>query len=344
MKSEISYSFCDKNKIIILELIEIDNKNIIDIWVENYLNSENKNIYNTISNVIQRIIKEKPDYLFYDTWYRNEVLFKKNHRFPVYDFWIKLFEDLNLKDKFYFISNNTGESTIPEMGYDNYIGFHSMIGWTYPHGYEISPRKFEKKFICLNRRDTPHRRIIFDYLNQNYKNDSYLSFAPNEIDNPRRTILEDLEITKEFTPTSSWPTEFQKDSFCNIVTESRTDSKLIHITEKTDKCFSTGQPFVLVSGPNYLKKLHELGFKTFNKWWDESYDEEQDFKKRISKIKEVIKYIGSWDLKKCENVYEEMLETLIFNKEKQKEYYYNGIFNELLTHNQITEDLNINLF
>jgi len=343
MKTKIVYKVCNINKLIILEFTEINNKNI-NSWIDSYLDSGSKNTYKILYDIIKRLHKEHPTYLFYDASYRNEVLFQKNHGFLYWDFYIKLFQDLNLKDKFYFISNNTGESTIPEMGYDNYIGFHSMIGWTYPHGYEISPRKFEKKFICLNRLDKPHRRIIFDYLNKNYKNDSYLSFAPNEIDNPRRTILEDLEITKEFTPTSSWPTEFQKDSFCNIVTESRTDSKLIHITEKTDKCFSTGQPFVLVSGPNYLKKLHELGFKTFNKWWDESYDEEEDFKKRISKIKEVIKYIGSWDLKKCENVYEEMLETLIFNKEKQKEYYYNGIFNELLTHNQITEDLNINLF
>ena len=32
----------------------------------------------------------------------------------------------------------------------------------------------------------------------------------------------------------------------------------------------------LVSGmnPHYLKKLKELGFKTFDSWWDESYDSE----------------------------------------------------------------------
>jgi len=343
MKSEIVYSVCNINKLIILEFTQINSKNI-NSWIDSYLDSNNKNVYKILSDIIKRLNKEHPNYLFYDTSYRNEVLFKKTHGFLYWDFYIKLFKDLNLKNKFYFISNNTGESDIPKMGYDNYIGFHSMIGWTYPHGYDVTFRKFKKKFISLNRRDAPHRRIIFDYLNENYKNDSYLSFTPNEVGNPRRTILEDLKVTKPFTPTSSWPTEFQKDSFCNIVTESRIDLKTIHITEKTDKCFSAGQPFVLVSGPNYLKKLHELGFKTFDKWWDESYDEEEDFEKRISKIKEVIKHIGSWNLKKCENIYEEMLETLIFNKERQKEYYYNGFFNELLVHHKITEDLNINLF
>ena len=343
MKTEIVYKVCNKNKLIILDLTEIHGKNI-NIWIDIYLDSKNKSTYDVISDVIKKIHKLHPNYLFYDTSYRNEVLFKKTKGFLYWDFFIKLFKYLGIKNKFYFISNNTGESDIPKMGYDNYIGMPSMIGWTYPHGYNVTFRKFKKKFISLNRRDAPHRRIIFDYLNENYKNDSYLSFTPNEVDNPRRTILEDLKVTKPFTPTSSWTNKFQKDSFCNIVTESRIDLKTIHITEKTDKCFSAGQPFVLVSGPHYLKKLHELGFKTFDKWWDESYDGEEDFEKRISKIKEVIKHIGSWNLKKCESVYEEMLETLIFNKERQKEYYYNGFFNELLVHHKITEDLNINLF
>ena len=32
------------------------------------------------------------------------------------------------------------------------------------------------------------------------------------------------------------------------------------------------QPFVLVSHPNSLAQLKKLGFKTFDKWWDEHYD------------------------------------------------------------------------
>jgi len=343
MKTEIVYSVCNINKLIILDSIIISG-NKINNWAERYIDSKSKNIYRMLSDVIKILHKKHSNYLFYDTSNRHEVLFKKNQSFKIYDTWINIFKELNLNNKFYFISNNTGQSIIPQMGYDNHLGFHSMIGWSYPYKYDITLRKFKKKFICLNRRDVLHRRIIFDYLNENYKNDSYISFAPNEIDNPRRTILQDLKITEEGRATSGFTNEFQKHSFCNIVTESRTDSKLIHITEKTDKCFSAGQPFILVAGPNYLKKLHELGFKTFDKWWDESYDEEEDFDIRMKKVKNVIRYIGGWDLSKCESVYDEMMEVLLFNQNKNKEYYHRGFFNKLLTHNKITEDLNINLF
>ena len=40
-----------------------------------------------------------------------------------------------------------------------------------------------------------------------------------------------------------------------------------------------------------LKKLRELGFKTFGNFWDESYDEIEDKMERLEKVFEVIAYI-----------------------------------------------------
>ena len=319
MKTEIVYSVCNINKLIILDSIIISG-NKINNWAERYIDSKSKNIYRMLSDVIKILHKKHSNYLFYDTSNRHEVLFKKNQSFKIYDTWINIFKELNLNNKFYFISNNTGQSIIPQMGYDNHLGFHSMIGWSYPYKYDITLRKFKKKFICLNRRDVLHRRIIFDYLNENYKNDSYISFAPNEIDNPRRTILQDLKITEEGRATSGFTNEFQKHSFCNIVTESRTDSKLIHITEKTDKCFSAGQPFILVAGPNYLKKLHELGFKTFDKWWDESYDNLPNHFNRLEKVLNIVEDISKYSNSDLLQMYKEMKNILQHNSNLIKNY------------------------
>jgi|LakMenE01Jun11ns_1017448.scaffolds.fasta_scaffold9874631_2 hypothetical protein len=44
-------------------------------------------------------------------------------------------------------------------------------------------------------------------------------------------------------------------------------------TEKTAKCLSTGKPFVLLSGQHSLKNLRHMGFTTFAKSIDESYDD-----------------------------------------------------------------------
>ena len=57
---------------------------------------------------------------------------------------------------------------------------------------------------------------------------------------------------------------------------------------KINKCFLTGHPFIVVASPKYLDYLKKLGFKTFNKWWDESYDNIIDENKRKQKIKEII--------------------------------------------------------
>ena len=43
-----------------------------------------------------------------------------------------------------------------------------------------------------------------------------------------------------------------------------------------------------------LSAMRDFGFQTFDKFWDESYDEIEDPKMRLYKIVEVCKYIGSW--------------------------------------------------
>ena len=50
-------------------------------------------------------------------------------------------------------------------------------------------------------------------------------------------------------------------------------------------------PFIIIGQPFVLKKLRELGYKTFH--WDESYDEIIDHKKRLSKIIDLVVYLNS---------------------------------------------------
>ena len=66
-----------------------------------------------------------------------------------------------------------------------------------------------------------------------------------------------------------------------LVTETETD--FFFITEKTIKPIRAGIPFVMVGCQNYLKKLRQLGFKTFHPHIDESYDSEPNT--QSSKIK-----------------------------------------------------------
>jgi hypothetical protein len=57
-----------------------------------------------------------------------------------------------------------------------------------------------------------------------------------------------------------------------------------YITEKTTKPITMKHPFMVLSSFHFLKNLRELGFRTFGDHLDESYDLEQDIKKRVEII------------------------------------------------------------
>lgn len=102
-------------------------------------------------------------------------------------------------------------------------------------------------------------------------------------------------------------------SFCNVVTETRYDTPFQYISEKTLKPIISKRPFILLSSPGTLELLKSFGFKTFNKWWDESYDLEKDHYKRFKMVYSLIENILSKDKETLEKYLKEMQETLDYN-------------------------------
>jgi hypothetical protein len=81
-------------------------------------------------------------------------------------------------------------------------------------------------------------------------------------------------------------------------------------------------PFLLVAPPYGLEYLKKLGFKTFDKWWDESYDQEENHQTRMLMLFDVIDYIDSKSLEELSAIYEDMQETLLHNLEILKTVPY----------------------
>lgn len=102
-------------------------------------------------------------------------------------------------------------------------------------------------------------------------------------------------------------------SFVNIVNESLIGADSVFFSEKMYKPIYCCQPFILFGNPYSLKKLKEYGYKTFDKWWDESYDLETDFTKRLEKIIDVMIEISSWSRDDCFRITNEMEEILTHN-------------------------------
>lgn len=92
------------------------------------------------------------------------------------------------------------------------------------------------------------------------------------------------------------PIHMYNQSYFNLVVETDIDyNNNFFLTEKTIKSLMVGMPFVVVSTPNFLKNLQQLGFTTYNQLWDESYDSIIDYKDRIDSIAELCNKLKQFD-------------------------------------------------
>ena len=115
-----------------------------------------------------------------------------------------------------------------------------------------------------------------------------------------------------------------KECFCAVVNETRYAQPYGYFSEKTLTPINAMVPIILVAPPKTLEYLKTFGFKTFDRWWDESYDQEQDHEKRLLKIFDIIDYINNKSFDELRKMYNEMIDILLHNKEILKKLPYNS--------------------
>jgi hypothetical protein len=152
-----------------------------------------------------------------------------------------------------------------------------------------------------------HSFIDNDYT---HSKDRILSFYRN-YDSTKHSIYDEPDL--ENNKASVFNKVAHTESFLNIVSESLIDDTSVFFSEKIYKPIFAAQPFIIFGNPNSIKMLQKMGFKTFGKWWDESYDEELDFSKRLEKIVNILEEISNWSFDKCFDVIQEMEEILVHN-------------------------------
>lgn len=109
------------------------------------------------------------------------------------------------------------------------------------------------------------------------------------------------------------PVKSYKESFCILVVETRVAQPWVNLSEKILYAIKSRKPFLLYAAPQSLKTLQDLGFKTFDQWWDETYDVITDTQSRIQKINTVAAYINSLDIETLQDIYKQMKPTLLHN-------------------------------
>jgi hypothetical protein len=153
----------------------------------------------------------------------------------------------------------------------------------------------------------------------NHYNQSYLIPAAKEVCKLAPIEL-DLNLRTN-NPASNIHEIHYNNTFISLIPETHYEDGILFRTEKIYKTLAVGHPFIVFSCSGFLKSLKELGFKTFDQWIDESYDNEPDWITRLNLITNEIKKLSLYSIDKLHEIRNEMHEVLIHNKTLFKRLY-----------------------
>jgi len=123
--------------------------------------------------------------------------------------------------------------------------------------------------------------------------------------NANMNLSQQLDVTNNIS-------KYYSNFFVELVCESYYTGNTFFPTEKVWRPMLLKTPFILQGPQHYLKNLKIMGFRTFDKWWDEGYDEDPECAKNEVIIK-VIDWIMEQDVITLRKWYCEMEEILEHN-------------------------------
>lgn len=242
------------------------------------------------------------------------------------------------------------------------------ITTTHP-GFTIKPRTtdfiqiqtdrinhlYERKYniLTLVRKARAHRLRLLEYIfvndlrknnlvtcssfahyleeNKNFFNSNFVKSLP---------WIYDLNNNSDFSDFASMTTKEEMlylDSYINLSAETLFYSPFINniqyeldVSEKTWKPIAAMQPFIVYGQPGILAYLKRLGYKTFDRWWDESYDEIIDDALRAKIIFKLYRKLSTTPKHRLALMMREMLPVLQHNQELYAAQYSSNFDNQNL--------------
>jgi hypothetical protein len=238
-----------------------------------------------------------------------------------------------------FVFNNTDlvnkfKQAFPESAVTFYSFFVSRF-FRNINNIDIASTFRNKHFLCLNNRRSAHRDTVwhalkFHNVHLSYRARNILLNENNPWHQIQQKFLEDNpDLLTGNTgsglapdPNQYWSEyqdllapEYYNDACVYICTEtlfdgimvSRTDDEPTIVThwwtEKLLKSFYYKLPTIVVGLPYVLESIKSLGFKTFDCFWDESYDYILDAHARMQHILQLIDHIGSMSINELNDMY-----------------------------------------
>ena len=272
---------------------------------------------------------------------------ENNNDLEILDSWIKEV-DIPSKSVFLMSGNLIVNEVAKEKGmeyncipisiFDNWINYHLI-----KEGNNIVsfiPKDDKYLYLSYNRNVRHHRlHFLSNALVKNLLDCGKISLGEFPIaehlpeDHPVNQLQKRAPIQIDRNLDFNWANELSiqdyEDTFISIVTESLCDKYTLFLSEKIWKPISCGHPFMVLGNKGTLKKLKEMGYKTFDKWIDESYDEQEEMCTRSDMILNEIEKFKNKSLDELKTIRNEMYDICKHNSEKfletvKSKYTFNG--------------------
>jgi hypothetical protein len=215
-------------------------------------------------------------------------------------------------------------------------GLHYFEPWNKYNEEIVNFNPIDEKhlFLSYNRQPRQHRiRLAIELIRTNLFDKGLISLYKLHGPLPNATQLENdfLVNNSPFTIDSKYDLYYNlainitkedyEKTFISLLTETLVDDGTLFLSEKIWKPIMVGHPFLVYGNKGTLKYLKELGYKTFDRWIDESYDDIDDRELRCSKIVSELKKFSTKTTDELKLVREEMKEICQYNQEHFKMLY-----------------------
>jgi len=202
------------------------------------------------------------------------------------------------------------------------------------------PRLLIASHLYSNYQDKTFQTFHYDYSNEYHKTHIELDKLLNEYGAKSVEFDEAVNLLKNSpivqTPVKSYPilhytedimTEpcrWYPNFFVDVICETWPNEQGFYVTEKFWRAVATKTPFIIYGPRHVLTNLKKLGFKTFDNYWNEGYQE--DFSRdRINIIKQVIKQLSNESVDVLNNMYMDMQSILNHNHEIFMNFTHNDL-------------------
>lgn len=208
----------------------------------------------------------------------------------------------------------------------------------------------QKKFLFFGGKSRQFRLEFLKKVTkiENFEKDSFISIQAGDFYNNQSKKVEicipeknlDCELSAGISVMSykiQLRKEYHLQSYINIVplTFFSYNHHVFGINEKLFKPIVTMQPFLILGQPHTLHILRQMGYQTFSKWFNESYDNIIDDELRMNVLIEEINRLNNLSIPELSYMLLDMLPVLthnatLFQTRKNSDFYCKNLAVELV--------------